>query len=320
MNGRSRQQHRVCPLRFVREVPCQHSWHTAGMDPQAAALRSGRRPPVRRGVPAEGAVRDGYRPLRHPVSSLALGPRGWIQAGNFAVAGTLFLAGAAGLARAWLCSSGWLRSWTPLPDTQGCVEFMANGRRLTAFAKTCPCESHGHRRVCRLGQAWPEAASARVAVTSADEPADLAESVHCFGQERPEDVEGVRWYRVNPDPGVDVAFFAALGEQLSFLQDRIAGACVDQDGRQPAQVGMQRIERGVVTGLTAKIGLGEAPGQVGREENGRFLGRSLGPSFQVDPGTQQHRAGGQRDVTLAQGEQQRHSQPAGRRRRPLVQR
>ena len=48
----------------------------------------------------EGIVRDGYRPLRHPVSSLALGPRGWIQAGNFAVAGTLFLAGAAGLARA----------------------------------------------------------------------------------------------------------------------------------------------------------------------------------------------------------------------------
>jgi len=42
----------------------------------------------------EGAVRDGYRPLRHPVSSLALGPRGWVQAGNFAVAG------AAGLARA----------------------------------------------------------------------------------------------------------------------------------------------------------------------------------------------------------------------------
>jgi hypothetical protein len=48
----------------------------------------------------EGAMRDGYRPLRHPVSSLALGPRGWIQTANFAVAGTLFLAGAAGLARA----------------------------------------------------------------------------------------------------------------------------------------------------------------------------------------------------------------------------
>ncbi|HUC25156.1 MAG TPA: DUF998 domain-containing protein [Streptosporangiaceae bacterium] len=48
----------------------------------------------------EGAVRDGYRPLRHPVSSLALGRRGWIQTANFAVAGALFLAGAAGLARA----------------------------------------------------------------------------------------------------------------------------------------------------------------------------------------------------------------------------
>lgn len=48
----------------------------------------------------EGAVRDGYRPLRHPVSSLALGPRGWIQAANFAVTGTLLLAGAAGLSRA----------------------------------------------------------------------------------------------------------------------------------------------------------------------------------------------------------------------------
>jgi hypothetical protein len=48
----------------------------------------------------EGVVRDGYRPLRHPVSSLALGPRGWIQAGNFAVTGTLLLAAAAGLARA----------------------------------------------------------------------------------------------------------------------------------------------------------------------------------------------------------------------------
>jgi Protein of unknown function (DUF998) len=48
----------------------------------------------------EGATRDGYRPLRHPVSSLALGPRGWIQTANFAVAGALFVAGAAGLAGA----------------------------------------------------------------------------------------------------------------------------------------------------------------------------------------------------------------------------
>ena len=49
---------------------------------------------------AEGATRDGYRPSRHPVSSLALGPRGWVQAANFTVTGTLVLAAAAGLGRA----------------------------------------------------------------------------------------------------------------------------------------------------------------------------------------------------------------------------
>ena len=48
----------------------------------------------------QGAIRQGYRPSRHPVSSLALGPRGWVQAANFAVTGTLVLAGAAGLRRA----------------------------------------------------------------------------------------------------------------------------------------------------------------------------------------------------------------------------
>jgi hypothetical protein len=54
----------------------------------------------------EGATRDGYRPLRHPVSSLALGPRGWVQAANFAVTGTLFLAGAGGLAQAGDAGTG----------------------------------------------------------------------------------------------------------------------------------------------------------------------------------------------------------------------
>ena len=65
---------------------------------------------------AEGAVRDGYRPLRHPVSSLALGPRGWIQTANFAVTGVLCLAGAAGLRLAGdrpgaAAAPG--RSWSP---------------------------------------------------------------------------------------------------------------------------------------------------------------------------------------------------------------
>jgi hypothetical protein len=48
----------------------------------------------------EGATRDGYRPSRHPVSSLSLGPRGQVQVANFAVTGTLVLAAAAGLGHA----------------------------------------------------------------------------------------------------------------------------------------------------------------------------------------------------------------------------
>jgi hypothetical protein len=35
----------------------------------------------------QGAIREGYRPSRHPVSSLALGPGGWVQTANFAVTG-----------------------------------------------------------------------------------------------------------------------------------------------------------------------------------------------------------------------------------------
>ncbi len=48
----------------------------------------------------EGARRPDYKPLRHPVSSLALGSRGWVQVTNFAVVGGLYLAGATGLLRA----------------------------------------------------------------------------------------------------------------------------------------------------------------------------------------------------------------------------
>jgi hypothetical protein len=48
---------------------------------------------------AEGGSRSDYDPLRHPVSALARGPRGWQQRANFAVAGTLLLTGAAGLGR-----------------------------------------------------------------------------------------------------------------------------------------------------------------------------------------------------------------------------
>ena len=50
-----------------------------------------------------------------------------------------------------------------------------------------------------------------------DELADLAECVHRFRQERPEDVEGMRWHGVNTDPGVDAEFFADTSIKSNFI-------------------------------------------------------------------------------------------------------
>lgn len=50
----------------------------------------------------QGAVRPGYDPLRHPVSSLSLGPVGWVQMITFWVTGLLVLAFAVGLGQAGL--------------------------------------------------------------------------------------------------------------------------------------------------------------------------------------------------------------------------
>lgn len=48
----------------------------------------------------EGITRANYNPLRHPVSSLALGDFGWIQIVNFVITGSLLLALAIGMWRA----------------------------------------------------------------------------------------------------------------------------------------------------------------------------------------------------------------------------
>ena len=56
----------------------------------------------------EGATRANYDPLRHPVSSLALGDYGWVQSANFVVAGLLTLAFSVGLRRVfWPEGSTW---------------------------------------------------------------------------------------------------------------------------------------------------------------------------------------------------------------------
>lgn len=46
----------------------------------------------------DGWTRPGFHPARHPVSALALGPRGWVQTTNFFVCGLTVTAGAFALA------------------------------------------------------------------------------------------------------------------------------------------------------------------------------------------------------------------------------
>ncbi|WP_052668861.1 DUF998 domain-containing protein [Nitriliruptor alkaliphilus] len=45
----------------------------------------------------DGATRAGYDPVRHTVSALATGPRGWLQTINFVVSGLLITAAGPGL-------------------------------------------------------------------------------------------------------------------------------------------------------------------------------------------------------------------------------
>jgi hypothetical protein len=69
----------------------------------------------------EGASRGDYKPLRHPVSSLALGRSGWTQTVNFLFTGLLSLIFAVGLWRAgpsrWgaLLIGVWAVCWAQVP-------------------------------------------------------------------------------------------------------------------------------------------------------------------------------------------------------------
>ena len=54
-------------------------------------------------VLVQGHTRADYSPLRHPVSSLSLGPHGWLQSASFAVTGGLSLGFVFGLSRTLGC-------------------------------------------------------------------------------------------------------------------------------------------------------------------------------------------------------------------------
>ena len=66
-----------------------------------------------------GATRDDYDALRHPVSSLALGPGGVLQRVNFWLTGALFLAGAGGLRRSRISTGLSTRAGPILLSTVG---------------------------------------------------------------------------------------------------------------------------------------------------------------------------------------------------------
>jgi uncharacterized membrane protein YhaH (DUF805 family) len=57
-------------------------------------------------------ARDGFDPIRHPLSLLSVGDLGWVQIANFVVAGALFVAAAVGMRRALRAGPG--RTWGPL--------------------------------------------------------------------------------------------------------------------------------------------------------------------------------------------------------------
>jgi hypothetical protein len=82
----------------------------------------------------EGARRPGYDPRRHPVSSLALGPRGWVQRTSFTALGLSFL----GLSRG-------LRKGSPMAREKGQAPVIAAaglGLLLSAAAQTDPVSGY----------------------------------------------------------------------------------------------------------------------------------------------------------------------------------
>lgn len=87
---------------------------------------------------ATGATRADYDPLRHPVSSLALGPGGWVQSLNFTLAGGLYVAGSVGLARARTAGSP---STGPVLIAAAAVGLLGAGAFLTD-----PVTHRGHLR------------------------------------------------------------------------------------------------------------------------------------------------------------------------------
>lgn len=87
----------------------------------------------------EGATRADYDPLRHPVSSLALGDSGWMQVANFVITGLLILAFAVGLRRAFRPPEG--STWGPLLVGAWAIGLLGAGIFVTDPVSGYPLET-----------------------------------------------------------------------------------------------------------------------------------------------------------------------------------
>lgn len=73
----------------------------------------------------EGVTRIHYDPMRHPISSLALGEFGWTQIANFLATGILTLVLASGLRKAFKLEGG--TTWIPTLITIVGIGFLGTG-------------------------------------------------------------------------------------------------------------------------------------------------------------------------------------------------
>ena len=76
-----------------------------------------------------GLARTSYDPMRHPVSSLSIGPSGWTQVSNFLLTGLLTLALAYGLREALQSRGG--SKWTVIWITAVGIGFLGAGLFVT---------------------------------------------------------------------------------------------------------------------------------------------------------------------------------------------
>jgi len=95
----------------------------------------------------------------------------------------------------------------------------------------------------------------------------------------------------------------ALDEQARLRQHHVAGRRLGQQRRQAGEVGVERVDDRVVRRMPGQVGGGAALDVrqlVGRPARGR--GGQHGAAGRVDPGAQERRPGGQRELLGAQGQ------------------